>query len=175
MRDIALAIIVFGSLPFILSRPYIGILMWSWLGYMSPHRLTYGFAYDFPFAQIVAITTLVAFLLNRESKHFPVNSLTTVWFMFLAWMCITTAFAIFPEVSLVQLIKVAKIQLVTLLTVIVMNSRERLNLLVWVIFLSLGFYGVKGGCSRYLPVVRIGSGDRPAVSSMAIMSWRLRC
>jgi len=145
MRDIALAIIVFGSLPFILSRPYIGILMWSWLGYMSPHRLIYGFAYDFPFAQIVAITTLVAFLLNRESKHFPVNSLTTVWFMFLAWMCITTAFAIFPEVSLVQLIKVAKIQLVTLLTVIVMNSRERLNLLVWVIFLSLGFYGVKGG------------------------------
>ena len=46
MRDIALVIIVFGSLPFILARPYIGILMWSWLGYMSPHRLAYGFAYD---------------------------------------------------------------------------------------------------------------------------------
>ena len=109
MRDIALAIIVFGSLPFILSRPYIGILMWSWLGYMSPHRLSYGFAYDFPFAQIVALTTLVAFLFNRESKHFPINSLTTVWLLFLAWMCITTVFAIFPEVSLAQLIKVAKI------------------------------------------------------------------
>ena len=145
MRDIALVIIVFGSLPFILARPYIGILMWSWLGYMSPHRLAYGFAYDFPFAQIVAITTILAFLFNREKKYFPVNSLTIVWLIFLAWMCITTAFAIFPEVSLLQLIKVLKIQLVTLLTIVVMGSREKLNLLVWVIFLSLGFYGIKGG------------------------------
>lgn len=71
MRDIALVIIVFGSLPFILARPYIGILMWSWLGYMSPHRLAYGFAYDFPFAQIVAITTILAFLFNREKNIFP--------------------------------------------------------------------------------------------------------
>jgi len=145
MRDIVVTAIVFGMLPFILSRPYVGVLLWSWLGYMNPHRLAYGFAYDFPFAQIVAITTLVALLFNKEPKRIPINLLTVMWCMFLLWMCLTTAFAIFPDISLAQLIKVAKIQLVTIITMMVVVNRERLNLLIWVIFISIGFYGVKGG------------------------------
>uniref|UniRef100_UPI003567F853 DUF5935 domain-containing protein n=1 Tax=Neptunomonas sp. TaxID=1971898 RepID=UPI003567F853 len=55
MRDILMVLIVFGSIPFILRKPYIGILMWAWLSYMNPHRLAYGFAYDMPFAQIIAL------------------------------------------------------------------------------------------------------------------------
>ena len=38
MRDLALTAIVFGSIPFILKRPYIGMLMWVWLSIMKmPH------------------------------------------------------------------------------------------------------------------------------------------
>ena len=39
MRDIAVTAVVFGLLPFILWRPHIGILVWTWLGLMNPHRL----------------------------------------------------------------------------------------------------------------------------------------
>ena len=46
MRDILVTVLVFGMLPLILWRPWIGILVWSWLGYMNPHRQTWGFAYD---------------------------------------------------------------------------------------------------------------------------------
>jgi len=38
MRDILVTAIVFGTLPFILKRPWVGILLWCWLGYMNPHR-----------------------------------------------------------------------------------------------------------------------------------------
>jgi probable O-glycosylation ligase (exosortase A-associated) len=38
-----------------------------------------------------------------------------------------------------------KIQLMTFLTIMLMGTRERVNALVWVIVLSLGFYGIKGG------------------------------
>jgi len=145
MRDLALVLIVFGSLPFILARPYIGVLMWAWLSYMNPHRLAYGFAYSLPFAQAVAIATIVGVLCSKDSKRIPLNSLTVLWFMLLLWMCITTIFAISPEISTDQLIKVSKIQLITFITIMVMHTRERLNMLIWVIFLSIGFYGIKGG------------------------------
>ena len=46
MRDIIVTLAVFGLLPLILRRPWLGVLAWSWLGFMNPHRLTWGFAYD---------------------------------------------------------------------------------------------------------------------------------
>jgi hypothetical protein len=40
--------------------------MWTWLGFMNPHRLAWGFSTTFPFAMIVALTTLVATLFMKE-------------------------------------------------------------------------------------------------------------
>jgi hypothetical protein len=31
MRDLLLTAIVFGALPFVLKRPWIGVLLWSWM------------------------------------------------------------------------------------------------------------------------------------------------
>ena len=64
MRDLALACIVFGSLPFVLKRPFWGVLLLAWLGYMNPHRLCYGFMLEMPVVQIVAIATLVGMLMS---------------------------------------------------------------------------------------------------------------
>lgn len=145
MRDIFVTAVVFGSLPFILKRPYIGIYMFSWLGYMNPHRLTWGFAYDFPFAYIVALTTLLGILFSREPKKIPWTRETILLLIFICWMFFTTFFAFYPHLAWLQMEKVAKIQLMVFLTLMLVTSRERLHVLVWIIALSLGFYGVKGG------------------------------
>jgi putative inorganic carbon (hco3(-)) transporter len=50
MRDIIVTAIVFGLLPMALSRPYVGLYLYSWLSYMNPHKLTWGFATSMPFA-----------------------------------------------------------------------------------------------------------------------------
>ena len=42
MRSLVLTLIVFGSIPLIIVKPPVGVLMWSWLGYMNPHRLSWG-------------------------------------------------------------------------------------------------------------------------------------
>ena len=60
MRDIAVTAAVFLILPFVFARPYLGILLWTWIGLMNPHKLTWGFAYDFPYAVIIGITTMIA-------------------------------------------------------------------------------------------------------------------
>ena len=71
MRDIAVTLAVFGSLPFIIKRPWIGILVWTWLGFMNPHRLAWGFATTLPFAMVVALTTMLAMLMSKEEKKIP--------------------------------------------------------------------------------------------------------
>ncbi|MGD2081968.1 MAG: putative O-glycosylation ligase, exosortase A system-associated [Chromatiales bacterium] len=145
LRDLALTLFVFGMVPAILREPRIGVLMWAWLSYMNPHRLAWGFAMNFPFAQTVAIALFASLAITKERLRLPVTPVTVVWFMFLAWMGITTLFAIFPEDAFSAYIEILKIQLLTLITVMVMTSRERINQLIWVIVLSIGYYSVKGG------------------------------
>jgi len=156
MRDLLVTLLIFGSLPAILFQPYVGVLMWSWIGYMNPHRLSWGFAADFPFAQIVAIVTLIALIFSREPKRIPWTRETIILLLFVLWMLVTTGFALLPEVAWPQMEKVAKIQLMTFVTMMLMNTRHRLNLLIWVIVFSLGFFGVKGGIFTILS----GGGDR---------------
>ena len=145
MRDFIVTLIVLGSLPYILARPHIGVIMWSWIAYMNPHRLCWGFAVNMPFAQVIAIATLVGMLFSREPKRIPWTRETVVLSVFVLWMCVTTIFALETEGALLELDRVIKIQLMTFVTLMLINDRERLHLLTWMIALSIGFYGVKGG------------------------------
>lgn len=145
MRDLLISLVVFGGIPFILANPYIGVLCWSWISYMNPHRLSYGFAYDFPFAAVIAGATLFALAFSKESKRIPWNSVTVTWLLLILWMSVTTLFALLPENATAQWQQTMKIMLISFVTLMIMGQRERLQLLVWVIVISLGFYGVKGG------------------------------
>jgi len=145
MRDIFVTLVVFGTLPFILKRPHIGILLWCWLGYMNPHKLSWGFAHDFPFAQITAIFILIGLLLSKDPKNIPWTIETRILLAFIIWMFITTIFAFYPSLAWPQWNKVWKIQLMTFVTIILMQEKWRVQAMVWIIALSLGFYGFKGG------------------------------
>ena len=145
MRDIALTILIFGLLPLILWRPYIGLLVWSWLSYMNPHRSTWGFAYDMPFAQIVAITLLVSMLFSSEKYRMPWSGTLVLWITFVAWMLLSTLNAIYPDAAMIHFSKVIKIQFISLLTLMLITDRRKLHALICVIVASIGFYAVKGG------------------------------
>lgn len=145
MRDIVITAIIFGLLPFVFKRPWLGILLWSWLGYMNPHRLVWGFAYSLPFSMIVGLVTIVAFMASKEKKAMPWTREIIVLLVFIGWMLFTNFFAFYPDLAWVQWEKVWKIQLMVLLTALIITDRHKLHWLVWVIALSFGFYGVKGG------------------------------
>ena len=145
MRDVALTLVIFGTLPFILWRPHIGVLVWTWIGFMNPHRLTWGFAYDMPFAMIVALVTLLSLLMSREPKKIPWTRESIVLLVFLAWILLTTIQAMYPALAWPHFNQIWKIQLMVFVTMMLMQSKERINQLVWVIAMSIGFYGIKGG------------------------------
>ena len=145
MRDFVLIAVVLGSLPLILRRPWIGVLVFSWISYMNPHRLTWGIAYDMPFAAMAAATTIVALPFCKDDKSVPLTPLTILWLLFLVHISVTTFFAINSEDAFNQWEQVLKIQVMAFVTIMLMKDRKRLDLLIWVIALSIGFYGVKGG------------------------------
>lgn len=145
MRDILVTLIVFGSLPFILARPYIGILMWVWISVMNPHMQSWGFATTFPFAAIIAATTFVSMLISKDAKQLPNTSLTWALFAFAIWMTITTVFAFHIGPSFEMWSRVMKILLMIIVTMMLIKTRRHIELTIWMIVLSLAYYGVKGG------------------------------
>lgn len=145
MRDLLVTLIVFGVLPLVFTRPHFGILLWSWIGYMNPHRLGWGFAYNFPFAAVVGIVTIVSLVLARRKLSFFLTP-TINWLIFFNfWILITTIYSLNPDDAWFQWEKVFKIQVMIFLTLWIMNDKEKIHSFIWVIALSIGFYGLKGG------------------------------
>ncbi|MDD5034231.1 MAG: putative O-glycosylation ligase, exosortase A system-associated [Methylococcaceae bacterium] len=145
MRDTILLCVFLYGLARAISRPDIGILMWCWVGYMNPHKLTFGFTHDLPFAMVTAIIVIFGYIISREPKKLPINSVTIILFLFILWMFITTCFALDQKDAWVKWDVTWKIQLLNFLMMMIMTTKWRIQAMVWVIALSLAFYGIKGG------------------------------
>ena len=145
MRDIIVTLMIFGALPFILVRPYVGVLVWSWVSIMNPHRLCWGFASEMPFAQIIAIATIFGFLYYRDKMTPNMSAVLWLWILFVIWTGVTTYFALYPEAAFFSWNEFMKISFMVFLTIIMTSDKDKLQALVWVVVASLGFYGLKGG------------------------------
>jgi probable O-glycosylation ligase (exosortase A-associated) len=145
MRDIALVLALLVSLPVTLVYPFAGVLIWAWLSIMSPHREVYSFAYGQPFNLVVAIVTLGAWLVSRERKRFPSDAMPWMMLAFMGWMTLNSFFAADPDWSWPLWSLTIKIFAFALFAMVAMTSKARIHAMVWVIVLSIGYFGVKGG------------------------------
>jgi probable O-glycosylation ligase (exosortase A-associated) len=145
MRSFFLLLAIFALLPVAFLKPHVGILLWSWLAYMNPDELVWGAAQQVPFSMLVAVVTLLGWTFSREPKTIPINSVTILLVAFCIWIGVTTIFAILPDLAFKKWVLVMKMMLMTFVTMFLMQSRERIHVLVWVIVLAVGFFGVKGG------------------------------
>ena len=147
IRDIVLTAIIVGLIPVCLSRPWIGILVWSWIGYMNPHKLCWGFARTMPVGYIVAIPVLMGIVSVPDKERRPIPFTRETWMLLFLWLdyAFTTSISFYPELAWPHLWKVSKILLFTFLTLMYFQDRARLRALFMVLALSIGFYGLKGG------------------------------
>ena len=151
MRDIFVLAILFGSVPICFINPYFGILMWNWVAVFNPHRFTYGFAYHFPVAYVVALPTMAGMLFTRKINRNILTRESILLLLLWIWFAVTMFYAsnvpIFSEhiqAGMAQLVSVSKVLLVTFLTILLVTSRERLRNLYLVLALSIGVLAIKG-------------------------------
>lgn len=145
MRDILVTIIFFGALPLVFKKPQIGVYLWAWIGYMNPHRLGWGFAYNFPFGVIAAAAIILSLVIARKNITYFWSPIFSLLIILNIWFLITTFFSIQPDISWTQWEKVIKIQLIALMIPWIINDKEKIHNFIWVIALSIGYYGIKGG------------------------------
>jgi probable O-glycosylation ligase (exosortase A-associated) len=98
-----------------------------------------------PFAQMVAIATLCGLIATKEKYPLPGVREVYLLVLFSLTMLLSTFFAYYPESAWEQFDKVWKILLMTFITIILFQDPKKLRALVWVIALSIAFYGLKGG------------------------------
>jgi putative inorganic carbon (HCO3(-)) transporter len=146
MRDIAFSLVFFAFWIPCFARPWLGPLLWAWVSMMYPHRLTFGFAHNMPVAFIAGATTLLVFLFAKAKYEFPRNAPAILMVAFFAWNCVTSLASFNdPDMVFGLWLKVAKIQVMLFVTMMLLSGRQHIVWLVWVIALSVGFYGFKGG------------------------------
>lgn len=183
MRDILLSLALFGGLAFALRRPDIGALMWAWVSTMNPHTLTFGFARTMPWAMLIAAVTILAFLTTPSRRHgLPRSMGLLLMVLLVVWMSVTSVFSINPSADVLERwIFVMKIFLMLFLTLFVLRGRDDIERLIWVVTLSLAFYGIKGGIWTMLtggggrvwgpPGGMIAGNNELAIALVTVMPW----
>lgn len=146
MRDYILFVVLGVMMMLSVARPLIGLGTWTWLSYMSPHRLAYGFAHNASVVQPVAAITAVALLFNwKERMRWRWTPVTTLWVCFVLWITCAWPLALYRDLAEPEAIRSIKIQLMTLATYFIVKDRRSIDIVVWVAAMSIGFYGFKGG------------------------------
>ena len=146
MRDIIVSAILLGLMPISYRRPFVGLLVFSWLAYMRPQDLTWGFAKGIRWSFYVAVITFAGYFMKRRGSFFVPDVRTGVFVTLALVIGVGMFFGV--EVTAKQFsryVEFVKIIGIAMFTLAVVTNRERLRALLWVIALSLGFYGVKNG------------------------------
>jgi putative inorganic carbon (HCO3(-)) transporter len=151
MRDFLILAIILGAAPICLFSPYFGVLMWNWIACFNPHRYAWGYAYHFPVAWVIAVPTLAGTLFTRRiNRRVFVREtilVLSLWFWFaltLLYASQQPLFADHVQEGTFQLIRVSKVLLMTVVTIFLLDSRQKLKYLFLVVASSLGIIGIKG-------------------------------
>jgi probable O-glycosylation ligase (exosortase A-associated) len=151
MRDIGLTIFIFSMLPVIFARPFYGLVMFTWLAYMRAPDLCWGFAKNIRFSFIVAIVMFAGFIVN-ERKRFFVREIRNELLVLLTSLVIVSVLVNFILLGKAEgkYGEFAKIMLIAIFTVTIVDTQWKMRVMAWTIALSLGFYGAKCGIFGFL-------------------------
>jgi probable O-glycosylation ligase (exosortase A-associated) len=143
--DVLLIGAVAVALPVCVVRPWMGVLVYTWLSTMNPHRLAGGAAYDMPVAKLAAVATLVGLLFTKDRYRLPQRrELALIGLLALVIMASTMLTALEPVRAWGRAEEALKVLLMAGAALMLMQERRKLRLWLLVIALSFGALGAHG-------------------------------
>ncbi|HUB96170.1 MAG TPA: putative O-glycosylation ligase, exosortase A system-associated [Stellaceae bacterium] len=179
MRTLVLLLTLMATLPLTFVAPYAGVLVWCWLSFMNPQRITFGDA--LPVVYAAAVITAIGLVISREPKRLP-NNLTPWLFVLLGIvMTANSFFALDPHNAWDEWNKNIKTLVMVITVLVVMTNRVRIHALIWVYVLSIGYLSLKGGLftllsggqSHVLGVAGTATGDNNNLGLIMVMTLPL--
>lgn len=137
--------------PVSFRRPLVGLLTFSWLAYMRTQDLCWGFARYQRWSFLVAIVTFAGFFSRPIERLWAPVWRNYVMIALAIWVALSVAVnPLLTHGQWASVIEFAKVVYIGLFTTAVITRKEHLRMMVWVIALSFGFYGVKIGLAGVL-------------------------
>ena len=145
MRDILIIAIVAAGCIASLRRPWIGIMLWTWLSIMNPHRYAYGMAYSAPLAATAVASVVIGLFMTKERES-PFKASPVIWLtLFMVWTTLSWLAGFDAAGDYEQWKKVMKIDGMIIVALMLLNNKQHIFALAWACAGSLGLLGVKGG------------------------------
>jgi putative inorganic carbon (hco3(-)) transporter len=160
IRDIVVLTFFVGSLPFCFFRPVYGIVLWALMSFLNPQDFTWGIARQTSLAFAVAVPTLAGVcvfspkfqrLLSREAIMLGV-----LWLWFTATAFNSVHDPLFADKAALCWFRwnmVSKILLMTVVTIVVIDTWNRIRWLVLAIAAAFGVLVL-----RTLPIMILSGG-----------------
>lgn len=145
MRDLLVISVFIPWALMSLKRPWLGVLLWTWMSLMNPHRLAWGFVRDAPLAAIAAVVTLIGLLATKERESPFKGAPVTIFLAFTVWITLSWLMGVDVSGTYLQWNKVMKINFMLFVSLCLLQSRHHIMAFVWVTVGSLAVLGVKGG------------------------------
>lgn len=150
MRDFVVFAVVMGCLPTAFRRPFIGLLLFSWLAYMRPQDLCWSFARGMRFSFYVGLVMVAGWFVNesqvRKFWRLDIRTGLIVALVIVTTVSLSIAQRSFGDTYVARyFFEFIKIVVVALFTTGQVDTKRRLRVLLWTICGCLAFYGVKGG------------------------------
>lgn len=163
LRGIILLVYMVGSIPICFLLPFYGIVLWTVVAFLNPQSFIWMANDSLPWAMAVAIPTLAGFLffsrggINRLGTR-EVGLIVILWTWFTITTLVSTSTPLFlhhAEDTWYRWQFVSKVLLMTVVTIAIVDSFERLRILLVVIAGCFGCFVLKA-----IPFVIVTAGSQ---------------
>jgi probable O-glycosylation ligase (exosortase A-associated) len=141
MRSLFFVLDMLCLLPIAVARPFVGVLLWDWIAFMSPHKIVWGFGMDWPWALASFVATAIGWAFSREPKQIAVNPTTVLMALFVLGVTANMPFALSPwPAEYEEWMRVLKMFLFFIITACLLTDKRRIDALIWIIVISIGYW-----------------------------------
>ena len=150
IRAVLLLVLLLPNVPFCFFRPFHGVILWTIISFASPQWYAWGAAYYFPSAELVAIPTILGFMVFSRGWIRMISRESFLILLLWLWFTLTTIvstntplFVEHADQTWQRWQFVTKVLMMTFVTMGIVDTFARLRTLVMVTACCFSFYVVK--------------------------------
>ena len=141
MRDLFFLAVLPLLIYIMVQRPFIALGMWIWTALFFPNAWLYGIASGIRYNLIFTGVTIFAYLLLKNKPKVRFGPLGGLILLFFLWTVASTAMTDgVPEVSWEIWSRFAKVILLFVFVVLIVEKKLHIDFFLWCVVLSVGFF-----------------------------------
>ncbi|MEQ1890857.1 MAG: DUF5935 domain-containing protein, partial [Alphaproteobacteria bacterium] len=140
---------------------YISLLTWEWLSVMKPQAEAWESSLINYQNMFAGLLTAIAVFAAKGRKAPPLNIFVILFFIFSIFIVLSQIFSLNSTLSAFKFNLAAEMLFLTFAILLMSNTKLKIQALLWVFVISVGYYGVTRG------LMSIASGGRSSIRGAA--------